>query len=399
MNFYDILAMKKAFELVKKRQKENIHKIPDLQERLKRLRRVRESSVGNSELMYKAVENLESNGFNVRFAKDDKEAIRIILEEIGDENLVVKSKSNLSREIKLTERLEGKGIKVVETDIGDRLIQLLNEEPSHPTGPASHLSLDRIIKSIKEKFGVNLSSADDVVRFLLNDIKKNIELADVGITGANAITAEGSILILHNEGNIFEVLRRPRKWIILAGIDKFYPNIDEAINAAKIQTFFATGQIVPTFIEIVSGVSKTADIEKRLFKGVHNPKEITLILLDNKRSYLMNNGFREMFYCIGCGNCVIHCPVHNTFGDEFKGGRFALFSALYDGKSDLRLCLSCKRCKKNCPLGLDIPSMISRAREGSEIYNFVYSHVKWLIQTLYLETLAFYLSLKEGTKF
>ena len=394
MNPYDILAMRKAFELVKKRQKENLHKIPDLQERLKRLRKVREESVGNSELMDRAVENLKDNGFNVRFAKDDKDAIKIILKEIEDSEIVVKSKSNVSKEIKLTERLEKKGIKVVETDIGDRLIQLLNEEPSHPTGPASHLSLDRIIKSFEERFGVKLNSADDVVRFLLEDIKKNIELANVGITGANAITAEGSVLILHNEGNIFEVLRRPSKWIILAGIDKFYPSLDDALNAAKIQTFFATGQVVPTFIEIISGVSKTADIEKKLFRGVHDPKEITLILLDNKRSYLMNNGFREMFYCIGCGNCVIHCPAHNTFGDEFKGGRFALFSALYDGKSDLRLCLSCKRCKKNCPLSLDIPSMISRAREGSEIYNFVYSHVKWLIKAVYLETLAFYLSLK-----
>jgi L-lactate dehydrogenase complex protein LldG len=106
----------------------------------------------------------------------------------------------------------------------------------------------------------------------------------------------------------------------------------------------------------------------------------------------MNNGFKEMFYCIGCGNCVIHCPAHNTFGDKFKGGRFALFSALYDGKSDLRLCLSCRRCKKNCPLGLDIPSMIKKAR-GSELYSLVYSHAKWLVHAVYLESLAFYLSL------
>ena len=393
MNPYDILAMRKAFELVKKRQKENIHKIPDLQERLRRLRRVRVESVGNFKLMDKVVKSLENNGFYVKFAKNDKDAIKTILEEIKDEELVVKSKSNVSKEIKITERLESEGIKVVETDIGDRLIQLLNEEPSHPTGPASHLSLERIIKSFEERFSVKLSSADDVVRFLLDDIKKNIELANVSITGANAITAEGSILILHNEGNIFEVLKRPRKWIILVGIDKFYPSLDDALNAAKIQTFFATGQIVPTFIEIISGVSKTADIEKKLFKGVHNPKEITLILLDNNRSYLMNNGFREMFYCIGCGNCVIHCPAHNTFGNEFKGGRFALFSALYDGKSDLRLCLSCRRCKNVCPLGLDIPSMISKAREGSEIYNLIYSHAKWLVRTVYLETLAFYLVL------
>jgi len=395
MTPYSTLTMRKAFKLVKRRQKENMHKIPDLQERLARLRRVREESVGNSELMKKAIENLENNGFNVVFAQDDKEAIKIILKEIGNEKIVVKSKSNVSKEIKLTERLQSVGIKVIETDIGDRLIQLLNEESSHPTGPASHLSLEHIIRSLTEKFGVTLSSVDDVVRFLLEDIKKSIELANVGITGANAISSEGSILILHNEGNIFEILKRPKKWIILAGIDKFYPTLDEALNAAKIQTFFATGQVVPTFIEIVSGVSKTADIEKKLFKGVHNPKEITIILLDNKRNYLINNGFREMFYCISCGNCVIHCPAHNTFGNEFKGGRFALFSGLYNGKSDLRLCLSCRKCKKNCPISLDIPSMISKARKYNEIYNFIYSHAKWLVRAVYLETLAFYLWLKK----
>ncbi len=392
MDARNILAMRRAFEIVKKRQRENIHRIPDLKERLTRLKSVRIHSVGNTELMNDAIRNLKDNGFEVVFAKDDTEAIRVVLEEIGDERVVVKSKSNVTKEIKLTKRLESRRVKVVETDIGDRLIQLLNDEPSHPTGPASHLSLDYIIKTLKEKFGVELHTAEDVVEFLLKDIKKNIERANVGITGANAITAEGSILILHNEGNVFEVLRRPKKWIVIAGIDKFYPSLDDAINAAKIQTFFATGLVLPSFIEIISGVSKTADIEKKLFKGVHNPKEITLILLDNKRSYLMNNGFKEMFYCIGCGNCVIHCPAHNTFGDKFKGGRFALFSALYDGKSDLRLCLSCRRCKKNCPLGLDIPSMIKKAR-GSELYSLVYSHAKWLVHAVYLESLAFYLSL------
>jgi len=392
MDAYSILAMRRAFEIVKKRQRENIHRIPDLKERLMRLKSVRIHSVGNTELMNDAIRNLKDNGFEVVFAKDDTEAVRVVLEEIGDENVVVKSKSNVTKEIKLTERLKSKGIEVVETDIGDRLIQLLSEKPSHPTGPASHLSLDYIIKTFRERFGVELHTAEDVVEFLLKDIKRNIEKANVGITGANAITAEGSVLILHNEGNIFEVLRRPKKWIILAGIDKFYPSLDDAINAAKIQTFFATGLVLPSFIEIISGVSKTADIEKKLFKGVHNPKEITLILLDNKRSYLMNNGFKEMFYCIGCGNCVIHCPAHNTFGNKFKGGRFALYSAFYDGKSDLRLCLSCRGCKKDCPLGLDIPSMIKKAR-GGELYSLVYSHAKWLVHAVYLESLAFYLSL------
>ncbi len=390
-----LLVMRKAFETVKKRQKANISKIPDLQERLHRLRVVREKYVGNPDIIEIAVENLKNNGFRVKFADNTEKAVKLLLKEINEEKVVVKSKSNVTKEINLEKELESKGINVIETDIGDRLIQILGEEPSHPTGPAAHLSVDYVVKVLNERFGINLErSPHAVIEYLKQDIKKYIDKANIGITGANAITAEGSVLILHNEGNVYEVMNRPRKWIILAGIDKFYPSIDEAVNAAKIQTFFATGAVSPSFIEIVSGVSKTADIEKKLYDGVHNPKEVVLILLDNNRSYLMNNGFREMFYCIGCGNCVVHCPSYSAFGGKFKGGRFALYSALYNGESDLELCLSCGRCKKNCPLGLDIPKMISKVRRGSELYNLLVSHAKWLTRAVYLETLAVYLTLR-----
>jgi L-lactate dehydrogenase complex protein LldG len=386
--------MRKSFEIVKKRQKANITKIPDLQERAERLRIVREECVGNPKVIEKSIESLESNGFKVRFAEDSKKAINIILKEIGSANIVVKTKSNITKEINLTKELEKRKINIVETDIGDILIQLLGEEPSHPTGSASHLSLDYIISSLNRKFGTKLERDPfAAIEFLLKDIKQYIEMAEVGITGANAITAEGSIILLHNEGNIFETIRRPRKWIILAGIDKFYPSID-ALNAAKIQTFYATGTIMPSFIEVVSGISKTADIEKKLYKGVHNPKDVTVILVDNNRDYLINNGFRELFYCIGCGNCVINCPSYKVFGNKFKGGRFALFSALYSNASNLKLCLSCGKCRENCPLGIYIPRMTREARGGSELYNFVLSHINWLVQSIYLETLGFYLTLK-----
>lgn len=309
---------------------------------------------------------------------------------------MVKSKSNITKEINLVKELEADGIEVVETDIGDRLIQLLNENPSHPTGPAVHLSLNQISSILDKKYGVRLNGPKEIIKFLLKDVKESIQKSKIGISGANAITAEGSILVLHNEGNIFEVANRPEKWIIVAGIDKFYPNIEEAINSAKIQTFYATGNIVPSFIEIISGVSKTADIEKKLIKGIHNPKECTVILIDNKRKYLIENGYKELFHCIGCGNCVINCPAYRVFGEEFKGGRFALYSAFYEGKSNLKLCLSCKRCKKNCPLEIDIPKMISNAREGSEIYNFLLSHAKWITRAVYLEFLSLYYQIMEG---
>lgn len=393
-----LMAMNRVFKTVKERQLKNISRIPDFEERLKRLKKVREEYVGDSELMNAAVENLMNNGFTVRFAEDGSKALELILEEIGDEKLIVKSKSNLTKEINLTQELLRRGIEVVETDIGDRLIQLLEEDPSHPTGPASHVSVNQIFNELK-KFKSDLKPDPySIIEFLLEDIKKSIEKARVGITGANAITGEGSVLILHNEGNIFEIIRRTEKIIIVAGIDKFYPNLEEAVNSAKIQTFYATGNPVPSFMEIISGVSKTADIEKKLYTGVHEPKEAVVILLDNGRKYLMENGFKELFHCIGCGNCVINCPAYGVHGKDFKGGRFALYSALYSNSSDLRLCLSCRRCKKNCPVDIDIPGMISKVREGNEVYNFLYSHARWLVKAFYLQTISLWWQISGNVK-
>jgi len=394
MNHEDVLkliSMKKAFETLKERQKQAVKFIPDLEERVKRLRKVREESVGNYNLLQETIENLGANGFNVLFAPNDDKAIELILNELNGEKLVIKSKSNVTKEIKLVENLSKNGIEVVETDIGDRIIQILNETPSHPTGPASHLSSTLIAEKLSDHFGKHIEpKAEVIIETVRREIINYVKEANIGISGANAVTKEGAVVLLHNEGNIFEVINRPKKWIIVAGIDKIYPSIEDAINAAKIQSFYATGALIPSFIEIISGVSKTADIEKKLFKGVSNPKEVVLIMLDNKRKELIENGFKELFYCIGCGNCVVNCPAHSTYGSKFRGGRFALYSALYNGGDDLKLCLSCRKCKKNCPLVIDIPAMIKKVRDGNELYNFFASHLRWLISTVHIESLALY---------
>ena len=123
------------------------------------------------------------------------------------------------------------------------------------------------------------------------EIRDHIATSHIGITGANAITAEeGSIILVHNEGNIAEVIRK-EKHIIISAIDKEYPTIEDAINMIKIITYNATGATVPSFIEIMSGVSKTADVEKKFFTGVHSPREVVLILLDNKRTEIIEKGF------------------------------------------------------------------------------------------------------------
>ncbi len=382
-----LVAMNKAFKLLRERQKENIKRYPEIESIAKKIRSVRERSIGNRELLSESIENFEKKGFDVYLTKNKDDAIKVVTELLEGERVVVKSKSNVAKEIGLREELENRGVEVVETDIGDRIIQILNEDASHPTGPAAHLSVKMIAEKLSNHFKTEIvPSAEKIVEVLREDIKKRVEKAAVGITGANAITREGAIVVIHNEGNIYEVMHRPKKWIILTGIDKVYPSLEDAVAAAKVQSFFATGEILPSFIEIISGHAKTADIEKKLIKS-GSPENIALILLDNGRGEISASEFKEILYCIGCGNCVANCPAHSVYGSRFAGGRFALVDAIKGDKDILRLCLSCKKCKKNCPMEIDIPRMISSLREGSELYNFLISHAMWLNEKLKVELL------------
>ena len=404
-----IQAMRKAFTVVKKRQQANLSRIPDLEDRKRRLRETRERSIGNETLLKQAVDNLRQNGIRVYKTDSKEEAVSLVIDEIADGKLAVKSKSNLTKEIRLTEALEAVGIKVIETDIGDRIIQLCDDVPSHPTGPASHLTKHDIAKILSTHFRKTVQpTATAIVDLLRDEISAYVGRATIGITGANAIAAEeGAILLLHNEGNIIEVATRPEKHIVLAGIDKIYPNLEEALNMVRLQTFYATGSLITSFINIVSSPSQTADIEKQLIKGVHGPKEICLILVDNHRSDIANSEYKELLYCIGCGQCLLVCPSYSVYGNRFGidnelGGKGIIYSAL-SGKacaetsSGLDLCLSCRKCQQNCPLGIDTPSMVTKLRlqgrkgvlepQLATAYDFVSSHVKWAGNAIWLEAL------------
>jgi L-lactate dehydrogenase complex protein LldG len=365
-------GMRNSFRTIEDRQKENADRIPDLQARKDRLRKTKEASVGNEELLHQAIAVLRENGFRVAMAKTPEAALRMVKEELKGYDLVVKSKSNVTKELHLAERLQAEGIEVVETDLGDRIVQLAGCEAAHPTGPACHMTRSEISKLFTEHFKKNVSDDPmELTKVMREEIADYISRAKIGITGANAIAAnEGAIVIVHNEGNASKCAMLPDKHIIITTPEKIVPDLDEAINVTKLQTYLSTGKIISSYINIVTGPSYTADIEKKVYKGMHGPKEVLVLLVDDGR---LEAADKEPQYCVGCGMCLLHCPAYKVIGPVFGSpghmGGIGVYLAGSRGKLDesidsgLYLCTSCGACTEVCPARIDTKKGLISTRE------------------------------------
>ncbi len=376
MNEEELETMRKSFNTVKKRSsKINKSKIDKLE---KRVKAIKEEAIENQDnLKQIAIQSFERNGVDVFEAKDSLEAQQIILDliESYDGFVVAKSKSNTLGEINLKSFLADNNIEVVETDLGDRILQLkkTDNKPVHPTGPASHLNVSEIAKIVNQSdIEANVHNvAREIMEAVRSDVLDRLKDCNVGISGANVIAAEeGAVLLVHNEGNISIVASKDLH-IIVAGIDKFVEDLEDAISIAKLETIYATGNYLTSYINIISGPSKTADIEKKLLKNMYGAEKVVLILLDNGRSEVDN----EALLCIGCGNCLIHCPVYNAVGNEFGfnnylGGRGVAMSKFIEDdetcfNSGLYMCTLCGLCTLNCPVSIPTNEIIEMLRKDS----------------------------------
>ena len=372
-------AMRRSFNIIETRKNKLLE---DENEQISKLREnvkeIRKYSIENlEELIETAKTRFLENGMEVIFAENAQMALDEIYKIIKDESIIAKSKSNNANEIGLSAFLGSKGIEVVETDLGDRIVQMDPESygPSHPIGPAAHLDMEKIAQIASKKFGVEVKpEPKSILDIFKADIIERLENCNIGITGANSVAAEdGALVMVHNEGNISLVSMKDTH-IVVVGIDKLVRTVEDAVSVVKLETIFATGKKIPAYMNVITSPSKTADIEQVLLKDMYGAKRVIVILLDNGRSEALKNN-EECLLCIGCGSCIVSCPVYNVTGSDFGyrgylGGRGIVLSHFITNNktcfdSGLFKCTLCGLCTFECPVNIKTNEMIEKLREQS----------------------------------
>ena len=401
MNEKELESMRNSFKTVYNKRK-SILDDPSTYELQERVINIRKEAIQNNDELFKiAKESFNENDIEYCFAKDETEAKDIIYDIIkknskdnnlniitksntleDNSNIIAKSKSNTLGEIAISEFLKSKGFDIVETDLGDRILQLKGKDnkPSHPTGPASHLNVEEIAEIVNDSMDENIPpQREAIVELIKKDVLDKIANAEIGLSGANAVACEdGSLVFVHNEGNI-SLISLMKIHIVVVGIDKLVRTLEDAISIAKLETIYATGTKVTSYINIVSGPSKTADIEKKIINGMYGARKVFLIILDNGRSEAIKS-ISDSLLCIGCGSCIVTCPVYNVIGNEFGfnnylGGRgVAMSRFIKDTKtsfdSGLFKCTLCGLCTVNCPVAIQTNDIIEEIREDSQKKGF-----------------------------
>ncbi len=329
------------------------------------------------ELIEQFTREAEAVGTVVHLARTPDDACRIIgdLAKERRVKLAVKSKSMATEEIKLNDHLEKQGVRTVETDLGEWIIQLAGEHPSHLIAPAIHKTREEVAQIFSKKLKIKKVSDDpkEMVKIARERLRQSFIDADMGITGANvAIADTGTIAIVTNEGNGRLVSTLPPIHVAVLGVEKIVPTIDDAVAMLKLLPRSGTAQKITSYVSFVTGPSRTSDIELVPVMGVHGPKEMHIVLLDNGRLAAREDPeLLDTLYCIRCGACSNVCPPYQVVGGHLFGhiytGPIGLpLTAIHHGLRNVAdpqsLCVSCNACATVCPVEIPIPQLILNVR-------------------------------------
>lgn len=331
---------------------------------------------------WRAIENLDkyllefeskfiARGGKVIWANNAEEARQEIwkIMERNNAKSVIKSKSMASEEIELNHFLENKGIEALESDLGEFIIQLLDQKPYHIVTPAMHLSLADIAQLFNERFGTPLeATAEELTMKARELLREKYKTADIGISGANFLIADtGSIAITENEGNARLTTAFPKIHIAIVGIEKILPSINDLDLFWPLLATHGTGQNLTVYNTLLSGPRQAYESD--------GPEEMYVVLLDNGRTNLLaQKEQRQGLYCIRCGACLNVCPIYQNIGGHtyettYQGPIGSLISPHLSGMKEFKhlsyASSLCGKCTEVCPVGIDIQRMLLLNRRDS----------------------------------
>nr|MBL8457181.1 iron-sulfur cluster-binding protein [Zoogloeaceae bacterium] len=306
-------------------------------------------------------------GGQVHWARDAQEARAVILDICKRVNAktVTKGKSMVSEEIGLNEALIEHGMEVVETDLGEYIIQLANEPPSHIIAPAVHKTKNQVSDLFEAAHGgPRKTEVADLVNEARQVLREKYFRADVGITGGNFLIAEtGSSMIVTNEGNGDLTQTLAKVHIVTSGIERVVPRLDDASLFLRLLARSATGQETETYTTVSTGPRRAGDLD--------GPEEYHVVLVDNGRSKMLAGRFRDMLRCIRCGACMNHCPVYGSVGGHaygwvYPGPMGSVLTPLIKGLDNAydlpNACTLNGRCASVCPVKIPLPDLLRELR-------------------------------------
>ncbi len=346
--------------------------LPEFQALRNRAREIKEHTLANLDFYLEQFEQqVQQQGGQVHWAENPQQARDIILKLCREANArsVTKGKSMISEEIALNEALEADGIEVVETDLGEYIIQLAKEPPSHIIAPAVHKTREQISDLFHEhhqKYGLTqrLTEVPDLVNEARQILREKYLQADVGITGANFLIAEtGSTVIVTNEGNGDLTNCLPKVHIVTASLEKVVPTLEDASTILRLLGRSATGQEMTSYTTFTTGNKRDGDVS--------GPEQFHVVLVDNGRSKMLGNQFHDMLRCIRCGACMNHCPVYGSIGGHaygwvYPGPMGSVLTPLMIGldvAGDLpNACTMNGRCESVCPMSIPLSHLLRQHR-------------------------------------
>ncbi len=349
-----------------------VEALPEFQKIRERALRIKNHTLEHLDYYLEKFEReVQAAGGHVHWARTPEEGRKIILDlcEQAEARTVIKGKSMVSEEMALNPALEASDIEVVETDLGEYIIQLAKEPPSHIIAPAIHKTREQITELFSEnhaQYGLTepVTEVADIVHEARTVLREKFINADVGITGANFLVAEsGSTVLVTNEGNGDLSSTLPKMHIITAGLEKVVPTFDDLSTMLRLLARSATGQEFSVYTSVFTGPKRNTDQD--------GPEELHIVLLDNGRTEMLGNEFREMLRCIRCGSCLNHCPVYGSVGGHaygwvYSGPMGSVLTPLMVGlgeAADLpNACTLNGRCEEVCPMSIPLPRMLRALR-------------------------------------